>query len=56
MAIKEGWRFVGNRYTNKNGFLRSGGSDYHGVNKKNVEMAVGKGNLKITSDLIKDWC
>ena len=43
-------------YTNKNGLLRSGGSDYHGINKKNIEMAVGKGNLKITSDLIKSWC
>ena len=43
-------------YTNKNGFLRSGGSDYHGINKKNIEMAVGKGNLKIPTDFVKNWC
>ena len=42
-------------YTKKNHFYRSGGSDYHGKNKVGIEMAVGKGNLKIDSSLIKDW-
>ena len=42
-------------YTKKNHFYRSGGSDYHGKNKIGIEMAVGKGNLKIDSSLIKDW-
>jgi predicted metal-dependent phosphoesterase TrpH len=42
-------------YTQKNNFYRSGGSDYHGKNKVGIEMAVGKGNLKIESYLIKDW-
>jgi len=39
---------------NKN-YLISGGSDYHGKNKVNIEIAVGKGNLYINSDLVKDW-
>ena len=42
-------------YTQKNNFYRSGGSDYHGKNKVGIEMAVGKGNLKIESYLIRDW-
>ena len=43
------------KYTQKNHFYRSGGSDYHGKNKVGIEMAVGKGNLKIESYLIQDW-
>ena len=42
-------------FARKNNYYISGGSDYHGVNKPGIEMAVGKGNLKITSDLIKNW-
>ena len=42
-------------FARKNNYYISGGSDYHGSNKKGIEMAVGKGNLKITSDLIKNW-
>lgn len=42
-------------YTKKHGYLQSGGSDYHGVNKPNIEMAVGKGNLKIDLELAKNW-
>lgn len=42
-------------YTTKNKFYKSGGSDYHGVNKPGIEMAKGKGNLKIEKELIKDW-
>lgn len=36
-------------------YLMSGGSDYHGINKKGIELAVGKGNLKIDKKIIKDW-
>lgn len=33
----------------------SGGSDYHGSNKPNVEMAIGKGNLNIDKKYIQNW-
>lgn len=36
-------------------YLMSGGSDYHGINKPKIEMAVGKGNMNIPSNIIKDW-
>lgn len=36
-------------------YLMSGGSDYHGTNKKRIELAVGKGNLKIEKKIIQDW-
>ncbi len=39
----------------KRNYFMSGGSDYHGKNKPGIEMAVGKGNLKITADIVKDW-
>lgn len=35
--------------------LISGGSDYHGKNKQNCELGIGKGNLKISEDIIKNW-
>lgn len=41
--------------TKEKKMLRSGGSDYHGINKENIEMAVGKGNLKIEDSLVEDW-
>lgn len=36
-------------------YLMSGGSDYHGKNKPGIEMAIGKGNLQIPSEIIKNW-
>ena len=36
-------------------YLMSGGSDYHGINKVNINMATGKGNLHIEQDMINDW-
>lgn len=42
-------------YTKQHNFYRSGGSDYHGINKLGIDMAIGKGNLHITSDLIQEW-
>lgn len=36
-------------------YFMSGGSDYHGANKKGIEMAIGKGNLKIPSNIIQNW-
>lgn len=37
------------------GYYMSGGSDYHGSNKKDIEIAVGKGNLVIEKKIIEDW-
>lgn len=42
-------------FTKKNHYYRSGGSDYHGNNKPLIEMAIGKGNLNIQENIIKDW-
>jgi ribosomal protein L1 len=42
-------------FCKENNLFVSGGSDYHGTNKKNIEMAVGKGNLKIEAKYIKPW-
>lgn len=43
------------KLTEERGLLRSGGSDYHGINKKNIDMATGKGNLKIMDSLVEEW-
>lgn len=37
------------------GIYMSGGSDYHGKAKLNVELATGSGNLGISKDIIDDW-
>ncbi len=36
----------------KKNLLRSGGTDYHGLNKKGVSMGIGKGNLQIPKDIL----
>ena len=40
---------------NKKKILISGGSDYHGTNKKGIDMAVGKGNLSIDEKYVENW-
>ena len=40
---------------NERGYYKSGGSDYHGKNKPNIELGVGKGNLKIPNEYVEDW-
>ena len=42
-------------YCDNKGLLKSGGSDYHGKNKPGIELKVGKGNLEIPRDIIKNW-
>lgn len=36
-------------------YYMSGGSDYHGSNKRGIEMAIGKGNMKIPAEIIQNW-
>ncbi len=42
-------------YANKNNLLKSGGSDYHGATKPDIEIAVGRGDMHITKEFIEDW-
>lgn len=37
----------------KHGLLVTGGSDFHGANKPEIEIGIGKGNLKIEYDLLE---
>lgn len=37
------------------GFLISGGSDYHGSFKPDVDLGIGKGNLKIPESIVNNW-
>jgi len=41
--------------TQEKKLYRSGGTDYHGNNKKGIEIGIGRGDLKIPSEIIKDW-
>lgn len=43
------------RFCKENNLLISGGSDYHGENKPNIEMAIGKGNLNIDKKYVENW-
>lgn len=38
------------------GIYMSGGSDYHGIAKPDVDMGCGFGNMKIEKEIIEDWC
>lgn len=42
-------------YSKSKGLLISGGSDYHGELKPNIELGKGKGSLKIVTDILKNW-
>lgn len=35
--------------------LISGGTDYHGSNRKNIDLGTGLGNLNIKNDVVKNW-
>lgn len=40
-------------FCKKNNLYASGGSDYHGKNKKNIELGIGRGNLAIPEEILK---
>lgn len=42
-------------YARKNNLYISGGSDYHGTKKPDVDIGVGKGSLKIPKEYIEEW-
>lgn len=42
-------------YAKKNNLYISGGSDYHGSPKPDIQIGVGKGSLNISKDIIKEW-
>lgn len=41
------------RLARTNGLCISGGSDFHGENKPDIDLGCGRGNLKITYDILK---
>ncbi len=43
------------QYARKNKLYISGGSDYHGRKKPNIEVGIGKGNLNISKKIIEEW-
>ncbi len=40
---------------NNRKLYKSGGSDYHGLNKEKISLAKGYGNLNIDKNIIQDW-
>ncbi len=42
-------------YARKNNLYISGGSDYHGSPKPDIEVGVGRGNLNISKEIIEEW-
>lgn len=42
-------------YARKNNLYISGGSDYHGKPKPDIEVGIGRGNLNISKELIEEW-
>ena len=43
------------KYAKENNLYISGGSDYHGKKKPDIEVGIGKGNLNISKEIIKEW-
>ena len=42
-------------YARKNNLFISGGSDFHGKRKLNIEIGSGKGSLNIPKEFIEEW-
>lgn len=42
-------------YARKNNLYISGGSDYHGKSKPDIEIAIGRGSLNISKEIIEEW-
>lgn len=42
-------------YARRNGLFISGGSDYHGKIKPDIEIGIGRGNLNITKEIVEAW-
>ena len=42
-------------YARNNNLYISGGSDYHGNPKPDIEIGIGKGNLNISKEIIEEW-
>lgn len=42
-------------YARKNNLYISGGSDYHGNPKPDIEVGIGRGNLNIPKEIIEEW-
>lgn len=42
-------------YAKKSNLYISGGSDYHGEPKPDIEIGIGRGSLQITKDIIEQW-
>ena len=42
-------------YAKKNNMYISGGSDYHGSKKPDIEIGTGRGNLNIPKEIIENW-
>ena len=42
-------------FCNENNLYISGGTDFHGKPRPNVQIGIGKGNLEIPDSIIKDW-
>ena len=44
------------KYATKNKILATGGSDFHGENKPDIQIGVGRGNLQIPMSYLEDLC
>lgn len=40
---------------NKKGLFKSGGSDYHGTKRPEVEMGIGRGTLNVPDEILTEW-
>lgn len=43
------------KFAKERNLFISGGSDYHGLNKKHHDLGIGSGNLNISKEIISDW-
>lgn len=42
-------------FCKRRNLLISGGTDYHGENKRDIKMGIGKGNLEVPDSILSNW-
>lgn len=43
------------KFAESHNLLISGGSDYHGINKPDISLGTGKGNLEVSDKILDNW-
>ena len=54
-SADENQKILLKKYAKRNNLYISGGSDYHGKKKLDIDVGIGRGNLNVPKEVIEEW-